>query len=68
MKQILKNILIGKQVILNSQLFGESNPNVIPIGTKGVIEYIDDANQIHVNWENGSILALIPEVDNFSVL
>ena len=37
-------------------------------GLIGTVEFIDDANQIHVRWENGSSLALIPEVDKFELL
>ena len=36
-----------------------------PIGTKGVIENIDDAGGIHVRWETGCGLALLPECDKF---
>lgn len=38
------------------------------IGTKGIIDYVDDAGQIHVNWENGSGLPLIPQEDRFHVV
>lgn len=38
------------------------------VGTKGIIYYVDDAGQIHVNWENGSALALIPQEDNFHIV
>ena len=34
-------------------------------GLKGKVRYVDDAGQIHVQWENGSSLALIPGVDQF---
>lgn len=37
-------------------------------GLTGTVEFIDDAKQIHVKWENGSSLALIPEVDKFEIL
>ncbi len=37
-------------------------------GLKGTIDYVDDAPQIHVNWGNGSSLALIPEVDKFEIV
>ena len=33
------------------------------VGTKGKVTGVDDAGQVHVNWENGSSLALIPGVD-----
>lgn len=36
-------------------------------GLTGIINYIDDAGQIHVNWENGSTLALIPGIDRWMI-
>ena len=37
-------------------------------GLRGVVTHIDDAAQIHVRWQNGSSLAIIPEVDKFIVV
>lgn len=37
-------------------------------GDKGTIYHIDGIGQIHVNWDNGSGLALIPGVDSFRIL
>ena len=37
---------------------------VVP-GTRGTITRVDDAGQIHVAWETGSSLALVPGVDHF---
>ena len=37
-------------------------------GLEGVIKYVDDIGQIHVDWENGSTLALNAEVDTFSLI
>ena len=39
----------------------------IPFGTKGTVDFIDDAGQIHVNWNNGSSLALMIQVLNFHI-
>ena len=36
-------------------------------GLKGTVSSVDDIGQIHVNWENGSTLALNSELDSFSV-
>ena len=41
------------------------DPHGVPEGTVGEVEFIDDAGQIHMKWETGSGLALIPEVDRF---
>lgn len=37
-------------------------------GVCGTVESVDDACQLHVKWDNGSTLALNPEVDKFIVL
>jgi len=34
-------------------------------GDAGTVDYIDDAGQIHMKWDNGSTLALIPGEDSF---
>lgn len=36
-----------------------------PTGTKGTVTHIDSIGQIHVNWENGCGLSLVPGVDKF---
>ena len=40
----------------------------MPKGLRGVVTHIDDAAQIHVKWQNGSSLAIIPEVDKFIIV
>lgn len=37
-------------------------------GTIGIVDYIDSEGQLHMKWENGRTLALIPEVDQFEVI
>lgn len=37
-------------------------------GAEGTIDHVDGMGQIHVNWDNGSRLALIPEEDQFTIL
>ena len=39
----------------------------VPPGTVGEVTYIDDIGSIHMKWENGSSLAIIPKVDSFRV-
>lgn len=39
-----------------------------PPGTKGTVMHVDALGQIHVNWDNGSQLALIPGEDVFRFL
>lgn len=44
------------------------DPHSVPVGTYGTVKSVDDAGQLHVNWDNGSTLALIPNADKFTVL
>ena len=37
----------------------------VPSGTKGTVVCVDDMGTIHMKWDNGRTLGLIPEVDNF---
>lgn len=39
-----------------------------PSGTKGEVICVDALGSIHVEWENGSTLALIDGVDKYKVL
>lgn len=51
----------GMRVILDYM----DDPQAPPSGTKGVVVHVDDIGQIHVQWENGSGLALNTDVDKF---
>ena len=44
-----------------------NDPYPVPSGTKGIIQFIDDIGQIHVKWENGSSLALVPGNDSYVI-
>ena len=39
-----------------------------PDGTMGTVTDIDDIGTIHVNWDTGSTLGLVPNVDKFEIL
>jgi len=58
------NDIIGKKIELVYMNDGQAPP----IGTKGIVKKVDDMGTIHVNWENGSSLGLLPEVDKFKIL
>ena len=40
----------------------------VPSGTEGTVDFVDDAGQLQMQWDNGRTLALIPGVDRFSVI
>lgn len=40
----------------------------VPPGTKGTIQFVDDIGQLHMNWDNGRTLALVPGEDDFRKL
>lgn len=37
----------------------------VPEGTKGTVVHVDDAAQIHMRWDNGRSLAIVPGEDSF---
>lgn len=37
-------------------------------GALGTVDHVDDAGQIHMKWDNGGGLALVPEEDDFEII
>ena len=37
----------------------------IPPGTTGTVTFVDDMGQIHMQWDNGRTLAIVPGKDKF---
>lgn len=65
LEQLRKDYPAGTKIQLIS-MRDEKYP-VLP-GTVGEVTHIDDMGSIHMKWQNGSSLALIPEVDSFRVV
>ncbi len=45
-----------------------SDPQAPPAGTRGTVEHVDDFGQVHVAWDLGGSLALVPGADRFRKL
>lgn len=52
----------GTRVQLDSM---GNDPNPVPNGTKGTVVAVDDMGTVHVNFDNGRLLGICPEVDKF---
>lgn len=39
-----------------------------PVGCTGVVDFVDDGGTIHMHWQNGSSLGLIPGEDEFEII
>ena len=40
----------------------------VPEGTEGTVDMVDDIGQLHMKWDNGRTLPLVPGEDSFSVI
>lgn len=61
----MRKIKVGTRIQL-IQMVNEANP--IAPGTKGTVGYIDHIGTLHMLWDNGSTLGLIPDADHFAVI
>lgn len=59
---IKKNYPKGTRI----KLIKMKDPYPITEGTIGTVDFVDGAGQIHICWDNGSSLALIPDIDIFT--
>lgn len=50
------------------ELISMNDSQAVPSGTKGIVDFVDDAGTIQMDWENGSSLGLIVGEDQFKVI
>lgn len=53
---------VGKRIRI-IEMKGENFPS----GMEGVITSVDDMCNIHVKWDNGSTLSVIPDEDRYEI-
>lgn len=42
--------------------------DLVPPGTEGTVSYVDGGGGIHVNWDNGTSVALLPGYDSWEAI
>ena len=47
------------------ELINMEDAQAVPSGTKGTVVCVDDMGTIHMKWDNGRTLGIVPEVDDF---
>ena len=57
--------LQGKRIRLTETM---DDPQPIRKNEEGTIDFTDGIGQIHVKWDNGRSLAVIPNVDKYVIL
>ena len=50
------------------EMVAMDDPQPIERGTRGTIEFVDDMGTIHVKWDNGRGLGIVPDVDEFKII
>jgi hypothetical protein len=46
----------------------ENDPNPVAVGTQGTVVRIDGKGTIHVKWDNGRFLGMVPGEDDWKIL
>lgn len=64
-ERIKKQYPIGTRI----ELINMQDPySPVESGMKGTVKCVDDAGSIHMRWDNGRTLALIPSEDHFKII
>lgn len=57
--------LVGRRV----RFVSSSDPYTrLRRGDEGTVTFVDDMDTVHICWDNGSTLGMIPRQDNFDIL
>ena len=62
--QIKQNYPPGTRI----QLIHMEDNWAVPPGIRGTVDLVDDIGSIHLKWDNGRSLAIVPQVDEFRKL
>lgn len=62
---LVKNLKIGQRV--RAIKINDPHTRVLS-GECGTIKFIDDLETIHVHWDSGASLGIIPEIDEFEII
>jgi hypothetical protein len=57
------NNIVGKKI----RMIKMDDPYPVEPNTTGTIMSVDGLGQIRVNWDNGRVLSVIPEEDEFEI-
>ena len=61
----MNNDLTDKRI----ELISTSDPyTTLKPGDRGTVDFVDDLGTIHITWDNGSKLGLIPGEDHYKLL
>lgn len=55
----------GTRICVDSM---ENDPNPIPSGTKGTVEFVDDMGTVFCKFDNGRSFGVIPGEDRFHII
>lgn len=71
--QLLKDVIIASlnTVLPNTRIrlnYTTDKFTDLVAGSEGTISHVDDACTIHVNWDNGSTLGLVPDEDSWEII
>ena len=50
------------------ELISMDDPQPIPPGSRGTVVHVDDMGTIHMRWDSGRSLGLVPGEDSFRTL